>query len=31
MRKSASLYVRINVKYLKLILKGTKMIEEKKQ
>lgn len=31
MRKSVSLYARIKAKYIKLILKGFKMIEEKER
>jgi hypothetical protein len=31
MRKNVSLYARIKVKYIKMILKGVKMIEEKEK
>jgi hypothetical protein len=31
MRKNVSLYARIKVKYIKMILKGVKMIEEREK
>lgn len=31
MRKNVSLYARIKIKYIKMILKGVKIIEEKEK